>query len=131
MIYYKRYWIILLLLLVHCGGFAQVFGGNPPSLQWKQVNTPLARIIFPAGLDSTGQRITNIIAFISGPTLNTIGGKSKKINLVLQNQTTVSNAYVGLGPFRSEFLTTPFQNSFELGSLPWHEQLAIHEFRHV
>jgi hypothetical protein len=37
---------------------------------------------------------------------------------VLQNQTTISNAYVGLGPFRSEFFLTPAQNSFELGSLP-------------
>lgn len=112
-------------------GFAQIFGGNPPSIKWKQINTPLARVIFPAGLDSTAERITNIITYINGPTQKTIGTKSKKINLVLQNQTTVSNAYVGLGPFRSEFLITPLQNSFELGSLPWPDQLTIHEYRHV
>jgi len=49
----------------------------------------------------------------------------------LQNQTTVANAYVGLAPFRSEFFLTPEQNSFDIGSLSWPEQLAIHEFRHV
>src|SRR6185295_13734080 len=64
-------------------------------------------------------------------TQQTIGSHGRKINLVLQNQTTISNAYVGLGPFRSEFFLTPSQNSFELGSLPWVDQLAIHEFRHV
>ena len=36
-----------------------------------------------------------------------------------------------LAPFRSEFYLTPEQNSFDIGSLPWPEQLAIHEFRHV
>lgn len=129
--YYKKYWMFLLILNTYTKDFAQIFGGNPPSLHWKQINTPLAKIIFPAGLDSIAERITNIITFINGPTLNTIGAKSKKINLVIQNQTTVSNAYVALGPFRSEFLITPLQNSFELGSLPWPDQLTIHEYRHV
>jgi hypothetical protein len=130
--HYSRKSLIILVILFNCGsGFAQIFGGNPPSLKWKQINTPLSRIIFPAGIDSTAQRISNVINFINGPTLHTIGKHSKKINLVLQNQTTVSNAYVGLAPFRSEFLITPLQNSFELGSLPWPDQLAIHEYRHV
>ena len=95
--------------MICSSGMAQIFGGNPPSLKWKQINTPLSRIIFPKGLDSTAERITNIITFINGPMQNTIGGKSKKINLVLQNQTTISNAYVGLGPYRSEFFITPDQ----------------------
>ncbi|MFD2147230.1 hypothetical protein [Mucilaginibacter antarcticus] len=37
----------------------------------------------------------------------------------------------GFSPFRSEFYLTPDQNSFELGTLSWPDQLAIHEFRHV
>ena len=131
MFYYKRHFLLLLILMICSRGFAQIFGGNPPSIKWKQINTPLATVIFPAGLDSTAERIANIITYINGPTQNTIGTKSKKINLVLQNQTTVSNAYVGLGPFRSEFLITPLQNSFDLGSLPWPDQLTIHEYRHV
>jgi hypothetical protein len=127
----KKPLILFFLLLTCLNAFSQIFGGNPPSLKWKQINTPLSRIIFPEGLDSTARRVTNIITFINGPTENTIGTNLKKINLVIQNQTTVSNAYVGLGPFRSEFLITPLQNSFELGSLPWPDQLTIHEYRHV
>jgi hypothetical protein len=119
--------IFISLALFSFNGFAQIFGGNPPSIKWKQINTPASRVIFPTGLDSIATRISNIISFIKKPTESTIGCRSRKINLVLQNQTTISNAYVGLGPFRSEFLMTPDQNSFELGSLPWPDQLTIHE----
>ena len=131
MIFFRKYWIFILLLMFCSKSFAQIFGGNPTSLKWEQINTPIARIIFPRGLDTTSERINNIISFISAPMLNTIGVKSKKINVVLQNQTTISNGYVGLAPFRSEFQLTPLQNSFELGSLSWPDQLTIHEYRHV
>jgi hypothetical protein len=110
---------------------AQEFGGNPPSIKWNQINSSVSRIIFPQGMDSQASRIANVISYLNNTTQETIGDKQRKINLVLQNQTTVSNAYVALGPFRSEFFLTPLQNSFELGSLPWADQLAIHEFRHV
>jgi hypothetical protein len=129
---YQGNFCFIIAVLLYCNPCSsQIFGGNPPSLKWKQINTPSSRIIFPKGLDSIAERVTNIINFINGPTLQTIGRHTKKINLVIQNQTTVSNAYVGLAPFRSEFLITPLQNSFELGSLPWPDQLAIHEYRHV
>jgi hypothetical protein len=110
---------------------AQEFGGNPPSLKWKQVNVPAAKVIFPAGMDSTATRVAYIINRMDIATKPTIGFKQKQISIVLQNQTTISNAYVGLAPFRSEFYLTPDQNSFEIGTLPWADQLAIHEFRHV
>ena len=131
MLYFKKYYLVVSFLTTTTVGFAQIFGGNPASTKWKQINTPVARIIFPKSLDSTAQRVMSIVTFMDSSMLKTIGNKQKKVNVVLQNQTTISNAYVGLGPFRSEFLTTPLQNSFELGSLPWPDQLTIHEFRHV
>jgi hypothetical protein len=122
---------IFLLVFITVAAKAQQFGGNPPSIKWKQVNTPQARVIFPAGMDSVGSRVADIIQRINSAVLPTIGTKQKQISILLQNQTTISNAYVGLAPFRSEFYLTPDQNSFEIGSLPWADQLAIHEFRHV
>jgi hypothetical protein len=110
---------------------AQQFGGNPPSLKWKQINSDTARIIFPAGLETQAQQVASIVRALSKATLPTAGGHQHKIDIVFQNQTTISNAYVGLAPFRSEFQLTPEQNSFDLGSLPWQQQLAIHEYRHV
>jgi hypothetical protein len=110
---------------------AQEFGGNKPSIKWKQINTSKARIIFPSAMDSQAIHIANTIQQIDATSAKSIGTRSKSVSLVLQNQTTISNGYVSLGPFRSEFYLTPLQNSFELGSLPWSDQLAIHEYRHV
>ena len=123
--------LCILLLGISTGLFAQQFGGNPPSLKWRQINTDTARIIFPVGLDSQAQQVAAIVHRLSGTTLPTIGHHQQKINIVLQNQTIIPNGYVGLAPFRSEFQLTPEQNSFDLGSLPWQKMLAIHEYRHV
>jgi hypothetical protein len=124
--------IVLLVALAFGKGLrAQVFGGNPPSVRWKQVNNAAARVIFPAGLDSIARNVAGIVGALNASTKKSIGGREQKIDIVLQNQTTASNGYVGLGPFRSEFYLTAPQNSFTIGSLPWERQLALHEFRHV
>jgi hypothetical protein len=126
--------LLLLLLLTTATGTitkAQQFGGNPPSIQWQQINTKAAKVIFPKGLDSAAMDVANIVQRMNSAIQPTIGYKQKQVSIVLQNQTTIANAYVGLAPFRSEFFLTPEQNSFDIGSLPWPSQLAIHEFRHV
>jgi hypothetical protein len=128
---YKLLLTLLLLTTTAALTQAQEFGGNPPSIKWKQVNTPSAKVIFPAGMDSAGMRVADIVQRMNSAIQPTIGYKQKQVSILLQNQTTISNAYVGLAPFRSEFYLTPEQNSFALGSLPWTDQLAIHEFRHV
>ncbi len=110
---------------------AQQFGGIPPSIHWKQINTDTARIIFPSGMEWTAEQVAAIVGRLNASTLPTIGSRHRKIDIVFQNQTTISNGYVQLAPFRSEFELTPSQNSFALGSLPWPKTLAIHEYRHV
>jgi hypothetical protein len=127
----KKIFLSAFILLIVASLHGQEFGGNPPSVRWKQVNTDTFRIIFPQGLDSVAQRIANIANRINYETLHTIGNRQKKINILFQNTTTISNGYVALGPFRSEFELLPQQNSFDLGSLPWPENLVIHEWRHV
>ncbi|MEP6594757.1 MAG: hypothetical protein ABJA71_02375, partial [Ginsengibacter sp.] len=131
MLAFQKIFLPVFFLFVSLLLQAQEFGGNPPSLKWKQINTPVSRVIFPQGIDSQANRVANIMSYLNNTTQQTIGNGQRKVNVVLQNQTIISNAYVGLGPFRSEFFLTPSQNSFELGSLPWADQLAIHEFRHV
>src|ERR1700761_3975727 len=123
--------LFLLALIAPMCAAAQQFGGNPPSIKWNQLNTPAAKVIFPKGMDSAGLRVADIVQRMNSAIQPTIGYKQRQVSILLQNQTTISNAYVGLAPFRSEFYLTPEQNSFELGSLPWTDQLAIHEFRHV
>jgi hypothetical protein len=127
----KRLLISCNFLLIPCFLFSQNFGGIPPSVKWKQINTDTARVIFPAGLDSQALRVAAIVHWLAGQKPNAIGSEIHKINIVLQNQTTIANGYVSLAPFRSEYFLTPAFNNFELGSLQWHEELAVHEYRHV
>jgi len=110
---------------------AQQFGGNPPSVKWKQINTDTARIIFPEGMDSTAQRVAAVVHYLAKNKPLKLGDKLYKVNIVLQTQTTIANGYVGLAPFRSEYFLTPLVNNFKLGSINWAEGLAIHEYRHV
>src|SRR5687768_7511435 len=127
----KKRALSLLLLVLTINAFAQEFGGNPPSVRWNQINTDTARVIFPAGLERQALDISALVHKISAISKNSIGSNVSKINIVLQQHPTDANGYVSLGPFRSEFFLTPRQNSFELGSLPWHKTLALHESRHV
>ncbi|RPD41594.1 hypothetical protein EG028_09820 [Chitinophaga barathri] len=110
---------------------AQLFGGNPPSQKWQQVNTDTVRVIFPKGMDAQGRRVADLVQHMSRYNTGTLGTKVKKINIILQHQTLQSNGYVQQGPFRSEFYITPPPNSTDLGSINWVDQLALHEYRHV
>lgn len=122
--------IIFSLLIIHYS-YSQIFSGNPPSLKWRQIKTDTARIIFPVGLDSEAQRIASVVHWLAANKPLSLGNELHRINIVLQNQTTIANGYVALGPYRSEFLMTPDMNNFDQGSLPWDDQLAVHEYRHV
>lgn len=123
--------LTLILLLVGLISYAQRFGGNPTSLKWKQLETNRAKVIFPSYRHTDAQRIASIISHIGLDTLGNLGQKSNKIPIVLQTLPLVSNGYVGLGPWRSEFYMTPMQNALDLGSTSWADNLATHEFRHV
>jgi hypothetical protein len=110
---------------------AQLFGSNPARTKWYQINTDTARIIFPASQGQHAQRIANVIHAINRTTAGTIGNGQRKINMVLQSQTTIPNAYVRMAPFRSELFMTPGADNFSNGSIRWDDNLSIHEYRHV
>ena len=111
--------------------FSQQFGGNPPSLKWRQINTDTVRVIYPAGLDSHAQRVASVVHYLAANKPFSLGDQLKKVDIVFQNQTTIANGYVQLGPFRSEFFLTPEPVNFNQGSVSWTDQLALHEYRHV
>ncbi|MGZ3950241.1 MAG: hypothetical protein ACXVBZ_02545 [Flavisolibacter sp.] len=122
---------IALTILASVPILAQQFGGFPPSVKWKQINTDTARIIFPAAVDSEAQEIAVIIHKVMMTQPNSLGGHVRKINIILHNNTTLANGYVALGPFRSEYYLIPGSDIFEFGANPWYKELAVHEFRHV
>jgi hypothetical protein len=122
---------IVLFFLAPLFSAAQNFGGNAPSIKWKQINTKKAKVIFPVGLDSQANRIANVVQLMDVTTSKTMGGSQRKWNIVLQNQTTISNAYVRMAPILSELYMMPPQDNFSTGSLRWDDNLIIHENRHM
>jgi hypothetical protein len=110
---------------------AQQFGGFPPRTKWQQIDTDTARIIYTGKASAPAQRIATLIHRMAADTPTALGSRLRKINVVLHGQTTLANGYVGLAPFRSEYYLLPGGNIFDFGNLPWAENLAIHEYRHV
>ncbi|SHF43800.1 hypothetical protein SAMN05444008_1088 [Cnuella takakiae] len=123
--------LTLALLLICTQSFAQQFGGFSPYTRWQQINTDTARIIFQAPSEALAQRVATLVHRMAATKPTALGNRLQKINIVLHNNTTLANGYVGLGPFRSEYYLIPGSDLFEQGAIPFHEQLAIHEYRHV
>ncbi|MBO6523514.1 MAG: hypothetical protein JJ971_06810 [Balneolaceae bacterium] len=96
-----------------------------------QINTDILRVIYPEGQEEEAKRISNLINYLHKNHLTTVGTRTKKIDLVLQTNRVVSNGYVSLSPYISEFYTTPFQNNQIIGTSNWLDELAIHEYRHA
>ncbi len=121
---------VLLMLLVGLVALkigAQPFGGTPAAFHWKQINTDTVRIIFPEGYNGQAQRIVAIIHGLQQKD----SSRHHKINLVIRDQTLISNGYVGLAPWRSEWYITPPRQLFTLGANRFSDLLAIHEWKHV
>ncbi len=131
MVFRNIFTILCLSVLYVLPVTAQQFGGNPGWVQWFQIKTDTLRIIYPQRLYKPAAEIAALIHQIPAQKNLGVGNMIYPIDIVLQNQTLVSNGYVGMGPFRSEFQLTPLQNSFRLGSIPWHLTLGLHEYRHV
>ena len=127
---YFSFLILLAFIQVNFHSFAQEFGGHPPSIKWRQINTDTVRVIYPVGVEKQAQRVANTIHYLSKNSRRSVGEEQKKLNVVLQNQTVVSNGYVSLAPFISEFYLNQPQSSHEVGS-NWLDLLTIHEYRHA
>ena len=129
---YATYLYAICFALLFTGEtFAQSFGGFSPSLKWYEINTDTVRVIYPKGQEQQAQRLVNAIHYLKKNDTESVGDKAFKIDIVLNNQTTVTNGSVGIAPWKSHFVTTPLQNSFTLSALPWMDLLAVHEYRHV
>lgn len=112
---------------------AQDLGPTPWGLNFYAVKNDVGRVIFTEGQDSAAQRTLNLITL-----LHENYGKSmqpqtwKAVDVILRGQTTLSNGFVTLAPYRSEFfLRAPASNSDLTGTALWTDLLSIHEYRHV
>src|SRR5258705_407201 len=126
--------LFLFLLALSFSVYAQesaVSATNPASLKWFQINTPNFRLLYPQGFEVQAQRMANTLERIREPEARTIGTLPKKISVVLQNQSLLSNAFVSITPRRAEFYAMPSQNYNFIGNNDWLNLLATHEYRHM
>ncbi len=127
----RFYKLFISLLFLPGYLLTQNFGGNPAHIKWKQIQTENVRIIFPAGLDSQANRMANLQKILHEQDFTNIGKREKKWTIILQNQTTIPNAYVRMAPVMSELNMTPDQDNFSTGSIRWDDNLITHEDRHI
>ena len=123
--------VLFVSLITHSFVLGQRFGGNPTMLKFKSLQGKYANIIYPEQLSGAAKRVQQLITAQEIDKQYSLGEASRKVPIVLQPLPLVSNAYVSLGPWRSEFYLTPLQNALKLGSTSWIDNLAIHEYRHV
>lgn len=108
-----------------------VLDGNPTRLKWRQVKTENFKVLFPTGFDQQAQRVANTLEHIRTAEARTLGSVPRKITVILQNQSAVSNGFVSILPRRSEFYTMSPQDYNFLGTNDWLDLLTSHEYRHV
>ncbi len=125
--------LIFILSFLNISLLAQglILDQNPPSVKWLQTDTEHFKVIFPEGFNDEANRTANTLEHLYRPVSRTLGREPRKIPIILQNQTSISNAFVTISPRRSEFFTMPPQDYNFLGTNDWIDLLAVHEFRHV
>jgi hypothetical protein len=128
----KKIFLFTLLIIFSQVSWGQVvLENNPTSIRWQQINTPHFRVVFPKGFDLPAQRMANTLEHIHKAEAQSLGTAPRKISVILQNQSSVSNGFVSILPRRSEFYTMQPQDYNFIGTNDWLNLLATHEYRHV
>ena len=103
---------------------------DPPGINWKEIETSHYRVIFAEELSIEANRVANLLEANYISTGGSMGGRHRKLPIVLRNQSAIPNAFVSLAPWKSEWHHIPLPLK-EMGSAEWYELLAIHEGRHM
>jgi hypothetical protein len=110
---------------------AQELESYPASIKWWQINTPHFKIIYPESGAKQAGRIANALEHFYGPASKSLNTSPRKIRVVVNNQTSVSNGFVSMAPRRSEIFTAPPQDHNLVGSNEWIPFVTLHEYRHI
>lgn len=124
-------WASFFLILSVTQGQEVFFEGqNPPGIEWKKIETPHYKIVFPFEIEEDAQHVANILESTRNAVSYSLNYYSPKVTVILHNNNLDSNAYVAIGPRRSEWYLTPYMAPY-LGSTEWAMTLGLHEIRHL
>lgn len=101
--------LISFVFIVHFFLFqtnSQTTGNHPSDVDWQYIENENIRVIYPKNTEEQAKRIADVINHIKLYNTESVGSKSKKIDLILQTQQVSSNGFVTVAPFRSEFFGT-------------------------
>lgn len=126
----KRMIFFFFFLSLQMLSFGQYFiwGQDPASLKWKQIQTENFQVIFPEGFEKQAAYVSDALEYSFVVGSRTLGHRPRKVPVVIHNQTVVANGFVSWAPRRLEMFSNPPQNNY---AHDWLEQLAVHEFRHI
>jgi len=124
----KFFSFILIFISIHASSQYYTAGTDPASLKWKQIKTPVVRLVFEESLQEHALQMAAYMDSMAPYISSSLNYTPKRIDILLHNQTPTANGFVTWAPRRSEFFTIPAQNNV---STDWLEHLAIHEYRHV
>jgi len=121
---------LLSFLILFCiNVFSQM--QNPPTTEWKKIDTEHFEIVFPSEIEKHGLRAANLLEYIYQPVTKSLKVSPEPITVFLFNRSSISNAYVTYAPRYSVWYSTPSQSSISLHNSDWYQTLALHEYRHV
>lgn len=103
-------------------------GNEPFSSRWRQIKTNHFRIIFHEEAEKEAFRYANLLSVIDTVTPKSLCSTPKSFDVVIHNQSVLSNGFVALAPLRMEIIALPSMSTY---AQPWLTQLAIHETRHT
>lgn len=109
-------------------------GDDPGSIKWNYIHTPNYKIIYPKGLDSLARVYARALETNRPKVALSAGylpGENYwcKTPVVLHTRTGYANGSVAWAPMRVDLFTLP--EAYNPETLPWLDELAIHENRHV
>jgi hypothetical protein len=128
--FFPRAALLLLLILTSADVYSQYYslGQDPASIQWKQIQSPHFKIIYPVEFELNAQKMANILESAYPLTTFTLNKPPATIPFILHTSNVEPNSLTAWAPKRIEIFTCPPQNNY---AQDWLQQLAIHEYRHA
>jgi hypothetical protein len=121
---------VFLLVFINLEIHGQFYntGSAPFSVKYRQINTDEFRLIYPKEAEQMAQEFASDLQQLVPYTSHSLNHKPVNIDIILHNQSVLSNGYVVWAPKRMEVVSTSPQETY---AHDWLEQLALHEYRHV
>jgi hypothetical protein len=126
----KPYWLLFLhfiFLIPHLQGQYYDGGHEPASVQWRVISTGRFDLVYPDTMERKAQQLAQYMDSVLTLMKGSYAVPLRKVPVVLHNQMSVSNAFVGWAPSRMEFYTIPPADGYPQD---WLEQLSVHESTH-